>query len=224
VIRKIKIIPHGVDLNLFYPKEKPDKCIFIANKGLRGPEDRGGIQYLIKAYMEEFNDEDVELILRINPAYGLINMEQLMSAMNIEKKEKYPKITINDKPMEYKDLVKFYNQGTVFVSPSRGDAFNIPCIEAMACGMPVITTNFGGQAEFCNETNSWIIGGEMAEVKWDMMYEGISWLTPDINQLKKMMREAFNNPEQVQRKGIQGVETAKQFTWENSAKQLINLS
>jgi glycosyltransferase involved in cell wall biosynthesis len=49
-------------------------------------------------------------------------------------------------------------------------------------------------------------------------------LTPDINQLKKMMREAFNNPEQVQRKGIQGVETAKQFTWENSAKQLINLS
>jgi hypothetical protein len=82
IAKKIKIIPHGVDINLFYPKEKPNKTIFIANKGLRGPEDRGGLQYLLKAYLEEFSEADqTELIMRINPIYGLIDIDKLIGEM-----------------------------------------------------------------------------------------------------------------------------------------------
>lgn len=221
---KIRIIPHGVDLNLFYPKEKPSKCTFVCNKGLRGPEDRGGIQYAIKAYIEEFTNEDVELILRINPAYGIINMDDLLRSMNIQKNSNViPKITIHNEPLEYKDLVKLYNQGTVFVSPTRAEAFNIPCLEAMACGLPCITTNFGGQTDFCNESNSWIIGGELTEVKWDLMYESISWLTPCYQDLRKALRWCFEHNEDVNIKSQKAIETAKQLTWDNSAKQLINL-
>jgi len=220
--KKIRIIHHGVDLNLFYPKEKPNKCIFIANKGLRGPEDRGGLQYLIKAFIEEFTEEDVELIIKINPAYGIIDINNLMMQMQIPAK-KYPKITINNQLMNYEELVKFYNQGTVFVSPTRAESFNIPCLEAMACGLPVLTTNFGGQTDFVNEENGWLIGGEMTEVKWDLMYEGISWLIPYYQDLRKMLRWIFEHTEGVNKKSQKALETAKQFTWENSAKKLIDL-
>ena len=52
---KIKIIQHGVNLDLFYPKDKPEKFTFICNKGFRHLEDRGGIQYAIRAYLEDKN-------------------------------------------------------------------------------------------------------------------------------------------------------------------------
>jgi glycosyltransferase involved in cell wall biosynthesis len=219
---KIKIIPHGVDLNLFYPKEKPIKCVFVANKGLRGPEDRGGIQYLLKAYLEEFTDEDVELIVKINPAYGLIDINQLIDQMGVKMK-KFPKITINNQMMKYSDLVKLYNMGTVFVSPTRSDAFNIPCLEAMACGLPVITTNFGGQTDFVNEGNGWLIGGELTEVKWDLMYESISWLTPSIKELKERLRYCYEHPEEIIIKGKKALEISKEWTWDLSAKKIISL-
>lgn len=222
ILQKTRIIPHGVDLNLFYPTSKPEKCTFIANKGLRGPEDRGGIQYLIKAYLEEFNDEDVELIIKINPAYGIIDISKLIDLI-VDKKAKYPKITIIDQLLDYKELVKLYNKANVFVSPTRAEAFNIPCLEAMACGLPVITTNFGGQTDFVNDSNGWLINGELTEVKWDLMYEGIKWLTPDLNQLKKNLREIYENKSWLN-KIDSSIETAKQFTWENSAKQLISLA
>lgn len=219
---KIKVIPHGVDLNLFYPTEKPNKCVFIANKGLRGIEDRGGIQYLLKAYLEEFADEEVELLIKINPAYGLINLQELIDKM-VEKKAKYPKLTINDQLLKYEDLAKFYNKGTVFVSPTRAEAFNIPIMEAFACGLPCITTNFGGQTDYVNNENGWIIGGEMTEVKWDLMYEGINWLTPNYQELRKMLRWCFEHNEDVNKKGQKALETARQYTWDKSAEKIKEL-
>jgi glycosyltransferase involved in cell wall biosynthesis len=221
---KIKIIPHGIDLNLFYPKEKPKKCTFIANKGLRGPEDRGGIQYLIKAYIEEFTNEEVELILRINPAYGLIDIKKLTNEIvKCEVGKVQPKITVADKPMEYNNLVNLYNKGTVFVSPTRAEAFNIPCLEAMGCGLPVITTNFGGQTDYVNESNGWLIGGEKTEVKWDLMYEGIKWLTPNITELREALRYCFEHPDEVKSKGLKAIEDARKLTWDNSVKKIMEL-
>jgi len=221
---KIKIIPHGVDLNLFYPKEKPkDKTIFIANKGFRNPEDRGGIQYLIRAYIEEFTDKDkVELKLKINPAYGIPDIGRALAQIS-PRKDRIPKIIVNTEALKYEQLVKIYNQGHVFVSPTRSDAFNIPCIEAMACGLPVITTNFGGQTDYVNKENGWIITGKLEEVKHELTYEGIKWLTPSIPELRKCMREAYNKPQSILKKGKKALETARKYTWEESAKKIINL-
>ena len=84
ITNKIKIIPHGVDLNIFKPLDNSpqenrsekvetlgksvsgsdppivtvDTFKFLCNKGFRNLEDRGGIQYAIKAYLEEFTQED----------------------------------------------------------------------------------------------------------------------------------------------------------------------
>jgi glycosyltransferase involved in cell wall biosynthesis len=55
------------------------------------------------------------------------------------------------------------------------------------------------------------------------MYEGIRWLTPDLIQLKKTLREAFNGKVQREEKAKGALETAKKFTWENSARKIINL-
>ena len=227
ILKKIKVISHGVNLSEFYPKEKPkDKFVFIANKGFRNMEDRGGIQYLLQAYLEEFTISDnVELFLKLNPAYGVMNIEQAIKELSPHTKTNSgPIVKINMDNLPYNRLVDIYNQGHVFVSPTRSDAFNLPCLEAMACGLPVISTTFGGQTDFIKENNNgWLIGGDLKEVEHEIMYEGIKWLTPDVVQLKKVMRMAYNSQKLVKELGQNAIKTAKEFTWENSAKKIVNL-
>jgi UDP-glucose:(heptosyl)LPS alpha-1,3-glucosyltransferase len=45
------------------------------------------------------------------------------------------------------DVLDFYAAADVYVSPSREDSFGLPVAEAMACGLPVITSSFAGVAE-----------------------------------------------------------------------------
>jgi len=224
---KIKIIPHGVNPKLFYPvvgtkNNLKTTTTFLFNKGFRNMEDRGGAQYLIQAYLEEFTNKDnVELLLKINPAYGVPDLNQIIKQMGA--KQDSPKIRFITDNVPYNKMVEIYQMGNVFVSPTRAEAFNIPCIEAMACGLPVITTNFGGQTDYCNKENSWIISGKLTKVTWEMMYEEIKWLTPDLNELRKAMREAYSKPELVKQKRIKAIKTAKQYSWENGAKKICSL-
>ncbi len=247
ILYKTKLIPHGHDPKIFYSQqprikqgrgEEPlsdspctppmesssaDTFKFLANKGLRNLEDRGGIQYLIEAYLSEFTESDpVELILKINPAYGVPNLLKMFP--NIKDKG-VPKITFIPKEYTTKELNELYNECDVFVSPTRAEAFNLPCLEAMACGKPVITTNFGGQTDYVKHGETGIIiGGKLTEVTHEIEYEGIKWLTPDIDELKKQLRLAYKHRNIIEyTHKDKCLEVAKSLTWANTAKQIHSL-
>ncbi|KKL28126.1 hypothetical protein LCGC14_2378290, partial [marine sediment metagenome] len=46
-------------------------------------------------------------------------------------------------------LRDLYNAADIFLSPSRGEGFGIPVVEAQMCGCPVIVTDFTAQSELC---------------------------------------------------------------------------
>jgi glycosyltransferase involved in cell wall biosynthesis len=50
-----------------------------------------------------------------------------------------------------KDVLDFYAAADLYVSPSREDSFGLPVVEAMACGMPVITSLHAGVAELIRD-------------------------------------------------------------------------
>jgi len=226
---KLKLIPHGVDLNKFYPinspagkggepvKGSPSRFTFLVNKGFRHLEDRGGTQYAIKAFIEEFKNEDVKLLIKINPAYGVPDLQKILKELGYTG----DKIIFDFNHYDYNDLVKLYNKCEVFVAPTRAEAFGLPMIEAMACGLPVITTDFGGQTDFCTNKTGWLIPGKLTEVKHELQYEGINWLTPDIKKLREAMRVAYSKD--LTKLKENALKTAKQYTWENTAKKIISL-
>lgn len=226
IMSKLVQIPHGVNLDLFYPTTKPEKFTFIANKGWRNLEDRGGIQYLVQAFAEEFKkDEEVELLIKVNPAYGVENIQKMMSEL-IGKNEDHATIKIMPETIKYTDMVKLYNKGHVFVSPTRAEGFNLPCLEACACGLPVITTNFGGQVDYVSQLNGWLVGGALSPVEHELAYEGIRWLTPSICELRMAMREAFTlGPESLifKEKQLNALNVAQMLTWDYTAKKIIEL-
>ena len=247
IIPKLKIMPHGVDYKLFYSQQtKPESVandasnalddkersfikdknadfIFLANKGFRNLEDRGGLQYLIQAYLEEFDAENVELIIKINAAYGVPTLQIIDPIVKKINKEKLPKIVFDATQYKFEELVKLYNHCDVFVSPTRAEAFNLPCLEAMACGKPVITTNYGGQTDYCSDKTGKIIGGELTEVKHEIMYEGTKWLTPSIKELRKALRDAYENKEDWKKKGQNAFVKALGESWNNTAKKIVSL-
>lgn len=196
---------------------------FLMNKGWRNNEDRGGIMYGVQAFLEEFSSKDnILLIIKVNPAYGVSNIQQLLNELIPKDKKDLPLIKIMVDNIPYNKMADFYNMGDVLVMPSRSETFGLPGIEAMACELPVITTNFGGQTDFCTEENGWIVGGELEEVQHEILYEGIKWLTPSIPELRKAMRQAYNR-EHLKERISCALETAQKFTWDKSALLIQSL-
>ena len=227
--KNIKIVPHGIDLDLFKPleKKKIDKFTFIANKGWNfnlGDKDRGGIPFLLKAYNEEFSkDDNVQLKIKLNPSYfpGPFDPNKEIKKLGIIKNENSPAVLIASEFMDYKIMPQFY-QGDVFVSPSMGEAWNLTGTEAMACGIPNIQCYFGGQMEYLTKDNSWIIDeGKLIDVTWDMQYEGIKWFKPSIKKIREIMRYVYEHPDEVKKKSHQALIDSKQWSWKNSAKKAI---
>jgi len=230
----IDIVPHGVNSTIFPPKEKildNDTFTFISNKGFpRGEYDRGGMQYLLKAYYEEFTKEDkVQLSLKINPAYNPPNwnFKDELDKLGIKKKDSSPMMNFNADLIDYKKLYEFYHRGDVFVAPTMGEAFGLPMIESMSCGVPVICTGYGGQTDFINNDNGWLLDYELKHHSNEVAYEEVKWAIPNMQQLKMEMRNCYENwiekTDMIKDKSQKAIETAREFSWKNSAKKVIKI-
>ncbi len=223
--RKIVVIPHGVDKTLFYPKEKTNtKFTFLCNKGWRGTNwDRGGVQYVLKAFAEEFKkDENVQLTLKLNPAYMDSNvLNQSITNMNLPKDRANINICLEAIPFD--KLNNFYADGDVYVCATRSEAFDLGTAEAMACGLPIITSGYGGQIEHMIENkNALFFDYELENVTQDLMYEGIKWCLPKIEDIKKKMRQMFENKKETKQMGENAYKfIGDKFTWEISANKII---
>ncbi len=222
---RIKIVPHGVDLSIFKPqKVKKDETFkIICSKGWRGGmEDRGGVQYLLKAYAEEFKkDENVELLLKLNPSYIQPQMaKQKIDELKLPKDS--AKIKICCANITQSEICKLYNQSDLCVCATRAEAFDLGTAEAMACGLPVITTGYGGQIEHMNNDCGAFIDYELQEVKGDISYEGIKQAIPNTQHLKKLLRAAFSQRDKTQEKGKQAQEFISSWTWDNTAVKAMD--
>ena len=223
-MNKVKIVPHGVDLSIFKPTEckRDSKFCFVANKGWRGTSwDRGGVQYLLKAFCEEFKkEEEVELLLKLNASYiQPSQVTQALDSLNLPADRPEIKILINDIP--YNKLPEVYCMGDVFVCTTRAEAFNLPGIEAMACGLTTIQTNYGGQTDYMSDSNSLYINYALECCRDDLMYEGIKWATPDLGSIKSALRYAFEHKEEMKEKGKQSLIDVQKWTWDISASKAM---
>jgi len=220
VIKKLRIVPHGVDFSLFFAKEKPTAFTFLCNKGYRNIYDRGGIQYVVQAFAEEFEKDECRLLLKINPAYNSSPLP--LHELHMKFCSGRTDILVAPDNIPFSDMINVYNGCHVFVSATRAEAFNIPCVEAMACGLPVVTTNFGGQTDFVDSSFGYLVDYNLTEIKHELMYEGIKWATPDIKDLRKGMRQMFelwkNNKYDFDKLSLLAIEKSKLYTWESSAR------
>ncbi|HEX9501548.1 MAG TPA: glycosyltransferase family 1 protein [Thermoanaerobaculia bacterium] len=101
-------------------------------------------------------------------------------------------------------LRELYRGARIFVYPSRYEGFGIPPLEAMACGAPVIATRTGAIPDYAEGAAVLINPG-------------------DRDALRAAMLRLLSDAELRADLGARGVERAKQFRWERSAKLMAEL-
>ncbi len=102
------------------------------------------------------------------------------------------------------DVEWFYAAADAYVGPSLEDTFAQPPAEAMACGLPVITSVANGTAEI-------MTGG----------VDGIILQDPlDASDLAAQIRRLYADPELCRRLGENAARTARQYTWDRNGEQI----
>ncbi|MDG0979367.1 MAG: glycosyltransferase family 4 protein [Halieaceae bacterium] len=113
-----------------------------------------GVVYAVQAFAmlrEQFPDLRLRLIGKLKPegeAQKLINRLDLASAID------------NHSRVSQEDLVAFYNEASVFVSPSLYEGFGLPAAEAMASGTAVVVTKGGALPEVVGQDGIVVPAGD----------------------------------------------------------------
>jgi glycosyltransferase involved in cell wall biosynthesis len=115
------------------------------------------------------------------------------------------------------------------VFPSRAEGWNLELLEMMACGKQVIATNYSAHTEFCSEDNSYLIHIEDLETAYDGVFFNGShgrWAAL-LDSQKEQMVTHMRAVHAAKQSGVLhlnefGIETSKLFSWNNSAREVIN--
>lgn len=184
---------------------------------------RKGADVLLKAYGEEFdNDDDIVLIIKTFP-----NPHNEIHTWLKEAKEingKFPDVMIIEEDLPASQLKALYQQCHALVGPSRAEGFGLPFAEAMLSELPVITTNWSGQLDFCSDETAWLVDYAFTPAKTHFELFDSVWAEPSVEHLRERMREVYVLPAD---KRIAKSKKARdllleRFCWSDVAARLVD--
>jgi hypothetical protein len=224
ITKPILVMPLGVDADYFNPRIKSlrfsNRYTFLS---LFEWGERKAPEILFRAFTEEFNSgEDVALLCEITNRDADIGIRQEIARMNLRPGSAPVILMLNPQIPRYQ-MGCVYRSADCFVTPTRGEGFGLPIIEAMACGLPVIATDWSAHVDFFNKDVGYPIKvKDLVPAKGKCpYYEGHKWAEPDIEHLKFLMRYVYENRAEAARIGLRASDhVLSKFNWKESAKRI----
>lgn len=244
---KIVIVPHGVDTEQFSPQveglkintEKKIKFLCVAE-----PHYRKQIDKLLDLYCRTFSSkDDVCLVLKTKIFANEKDYERQkefeidLKPHLLRLKKKYgnsmPELKIISKRLE--NIASLYTACDAFALMTASEGWGMPYLEALACGLPVIAPNFGGQLEFLNKDNAILTKCGVRRAKPQEQYWGFQPKAtvgnPDEKDFASAMRKMYEvlvagdkaEIAKLSRMRESGLETAKSMTWMNAISKIIEI-
>jgi len=159
--KKVIDLPYSMNLEKFYKIKKEDKVAKIKFLFSGQYIDRKNILNTINAFKKIKND-DIEL--------NIIGGGELKN--EVDELIKYDN-RINDLGfIQPNDLIEVYAKNDIFIMPSKHDGWALVINEAMAAGMPIISTNkVGAVVEYIEHKEN----GYICNTEIDSIQEGIEF-------------------------------------------------
>jgi glycosyltransferase involved in cell wall biosynthesis len=205
-LEKIVVVPNGVELS-FQPLPS-EEIKYFRQKYQRFPEEicllnvgsthqRKNIITVLKV-LKTLKDRG--LSVRLWRSGGKFMAEQITFIKEHNLEQDILDFGTADKNI----LIQLYNAANVLLAPSLYEGFGLTILEAMACGIPVITSNTSSLPEVV----------ENAAVLVDPM---------DIQAMCEVVVRLKQDSIYCQKWIAQGFMRAKQLTWKKSAEQLVSI-
>ena len=188
----ITVIPYGVDLERFCPAATP-----AAQRPAVVPEDsrlhllfvgrinqRKGIKYLLEA-LRLLDTDQVHLTICGRVVDDLELFKPFGTQIDIR-----PSVSAED-------LVKAYQQADLFVFPSVAEGFGQVLLEALACGLPLLSTTHTAAPDLIEDGEQGFI---IEPRRPDLLAQRITWAMTHRAELAEMRSKARQR--------------AEQFTWQ----------
>ena len=175
---------------------------------------RKGINFLLEAYGQSFSgNKDVSLIIKTfeNPHNNLHEILRALQASNPD----FPHVQIIQDELSLAQIKFLYNHCDCLVTPSLGEGFGLPIGEAMLHRIPVITTAWGGQMDFCNSDNCWLVDFKFSYTNTHFNLFNSVWAQPILDDLSRCMKELYYADKVDISKKIENAKlTIDSYTWE----------
>lgn len=205
--KKIKIVEPGVDLSKYKQKfsteyikktlskldiNKNDEFMFTIGTLQR----RKNILNIIKAFNKyKNNNSKLKLVIAGNPGD---NYQKIINEYNSSKYKNDIKVL---NYISEEEKIVFYKNAKIFIFPSFYEGFGMPIVEAMAAGIPVITSNISSMPE---------VLGDAGILVNPYSIEEISKAIEKYDTNKKLRKESIEK----------GYIQCQKFTWDNSVEKL----
>ena len=219
---KVKVVPEGVDVDTFYPEDSKTVLDYVDGRFkfvVFGRWDyRKSTKELIETFLKEFKpNEPVDLIVSIDNPFsgdGHKTTEDRLQAYGFTDE----RIKVKHFPSR-EDYITYMKNGHVFLSCARSEGWNLPLIEAMACGTPAIYSECCAQMEFAKGKGLPVkVLGERPAL--DANYNHFNtvvgnYYEPDFEDLARIMRDAFENYIDHKKRAIYEAKLIhRDFNWE----------
>lgn len=191
--------PHAVDTNVYRPLDRaeareatgiPADAFVIgmvaANKGNPSRKCFAEAILAFKRFHARHPEARLYLHTEATGRFDGVNLPRLIAAADVDPDtvifpDQYRVVHF---PFEAATMAKIYSSFDVLLAASAGEGFGIPVIEAQACGVPVIVSDFSAQPELVGA--GWLVEGAKT-------YTPIgSWqIRPSVDDIVDALRQAY---------------------------------
>jgi glycosyltransferase involved in cell wall biosynthesis len=137
----ISLVHNGIDIDTFKPMPEVTRNPLRLMATCSADAPLKGLRYLLHAYaqlLERYPDLELLLVSKPNPGG---KTERLVQRLGLADKVQFVK------GISTEQMVQYYAEAAIAIVPSVYEGFGLPAGEAMACGVPVVSTDGGALPE-----------------------------------------------------------------------------
>ena len=196
----IHVVPVGVDPEMFRPvpgvRRVPGRIVTTASADVA----MKGLKYLLEAVAKLRTERNVELVIIGQPTEGSASAD-LFAELGLTNCVSWVHGVSDER------IVELYSEAEVAVVPSLYEGFSLPAIEAMSCGVPLVTTTGGALPE---------VAGSHGETCFQVP-------PGDSEALATMLGTVLDQPDVRDRVGANGRQRViDQWSWHHTAERTVD--
>jgi glycosyltransferase involved in cell wall biosynthesis len=230
---QVIVISHGVDANVFSQPTEQKRYALRERLGISGfifanasaMTENKGIDLLLRAFAAVVEKRPNSRLL-LKGADGLYSSQSFVrqAIANLPSRLKQlivDRLSYFGDTISNEQMAQFYQSADAYVSPYRAEGFNLPVLEASACGTPVICTKGGSTDDFMKANFAHFIHSKLRANR-DTKNGGVE-LEPDLDHLIHLMFRIMDDGEWYKQAGIAGANhAAMHFNWDSIVNKLLS--